>query len=115
VGAEFALNEEWTLRAGYEYDETPAQDILTPRVPDEDRNWLALGFTWRPYLSPLAIDFAYTHIFIDDYSINDQEPFTSDLLEALTGQENDLGSTLVGDYDADANIYSIGFRWELAP
>jgi long-chain fatty acid transport protein len=115
VGAEFALNDQWTLRAGYEYDETPAQDILTPRVPDEDRDWLALGFTWRPYLSPLAIDFAYTHIFIDDYNIDDKEPFTSDLLEALSGQENDLGSTLTGKYEADANIYSIGFRWELAP
>ena len=115
VGAEFALNEQWTLRAGYEYDETPAQDILTPRVPDEDRNWLALGFTWKPYLSPLSVDFAFTHIFIDDYDINDKEPFTSDLLEALTGQENDLGSTLVGEYEADANIYSVGFRWELAP
>ncbi len=115
VGVEFELNQQWAFRAGYEYDETPAQDILTPRVPDEDRDWLALGFTWRPFASPLAVDFAYTHIFIDDYSINDTEPFTSDLLESLSGVENDLGNTTVGDYDAEADIFSLGIRWELRP
>ncbi len=115
AGVEFELNQQWTFRAGYEYDETPAQDVLTPRVPDADRDWLALGFTWKPFASPLAVDFAYSHIFIDDYNINDREPFTSDLLESLTGIENDAGSTLTGEYEADADIFSLGIRWELAP
>ena len=84
-------------------------------MPDADRDWLALGFTWKPFASPLAVDFAYSHIFIDDYNINDREPFTSDLLESLTGIENDAGSTLTGEYEADADIFSLGIRWELAP
>ena len=41
----------------------------TPRVPDEDRYWIALGFNYSP-ADWVAIDFGYTHIFVDDSSLN---------------------------------------------
>lgn len=47
VGAEYKHDEQWTFRAGYQYDNTPTTDeYRTTRIPDGDRQWFTAGTTY---------------------------------------------------------------------
>lgn len=105
IGTQYKLDEHWTLRAGFEYDESPVDNSdRTPRIPDQDRYWLAFGVGYN-YSESFQFDFAYTHIFVPDYSIDDTEVTTG----ALAGVP--VGSTLEGDYEAAADIFSLQVTW----
>jgi long-chain fatty acid transport protein len=65
LGGTYAMNERLTLRAGVAFDETPVPDeTRTPRLPDTDRTWVAIGARWQPSPS-LLLDFGYAHLFSD--------------------------------------------------
>ena len=70
VGANYRYSDAWTFRGGLAYDQSPVRDQdRTPRLPDNDRTWLAAGVQYK--ISPsFAVDFAYAHIFIKDSTIN---------------------------------------------
>jgi len=69
-GVEHDLNETWTVRAGYQYDETPTRDeFRTSRTPDGDRNWFSGGATYK-LNDKIELDFAATYIDVGDESIN---------------------------------------------
>jgi long-chain fatty acid transport protein len=113
AGAEWDFTDRLTFRGGFEYDETPVHPSSnTARIPDDDRVWFAFGATWRPGgADRLSVDFAYTRIFLNDYSIREKEVFTSQTLHAITGEDYDDGNTLAGTYRSHANVYSIGLRY----
>lgn len=90
VGANYRMNDKVTLRGGMAYDETPVSATFrTVRIPDENRTWLAFGAQYR-LSSKSALDFGYTHLFIQDAKINKTES----------------GVTLAGKYDASVDILS---------
>lgn len=67
LGGEYDINRQLTVRAGAGYEISPVDDP-TKRltgIPDNDRIWLSLGGSYRLSESS-SIDFAYTHIFIED-------------------------------------------------
>jgi len=103
LGLTYQQNEKWTWRAGIAFDEsaTPNSELISPRVPDADRTWLTLGFTYKPS-QKMSVDFGYAHLFIDDADVNKV---------AATGSENFLRGNLVGEYDIDVNIISAQARW----
>jgi long-chain fatty acid transport protein len=70
LGAEYAMNDRITLRAGVALDETPVpDDTRTPRLPDSDRTWVAIGAHWE--ISPaLLMDFGYAHLFSETVSLD---------------------------------------------
>ncbi len=98
LGVEHQLNPSWLLRAGVAYDKTPVQDeYRTPRLPDEDRTWLALGFRYQPEQNaPWWIDVGYTHIWLDDAESNLRSPVA-----------------LLGKYEADIDIVAaqVSFKY----
>ncbi len=70
VGAEHDLNETWTLRAGYQFDETPTNDTFrTTRTPDGDRHWFSGGGTYK-INDKMDFDFAGTYIDVGNETIN---------------------------------------------
>lgn len=71
LGLTYKPVREWTWRFGLAYDETPVPDAAhrTPRVPDTDRTWLALGGQYRFGLRA-AVDFGYAHLFMNDAAID---------------------------------------------
>lgn len=70
LGATYKMSDSWKLRGGVAYDETPVPDeTRTPRLPDADRKWLALGAQWKPTAATL-IDVGYAHLFSPDVSMN---------------------------------------------
>ena len=47
IGGNYLLNDVWKLRAGFAYDNGNTSDeFRTPRLPDSDRLWFALGAQW---------------------------------------------------------------------
>ena len=94
VGANYHTGKKWTWRAGMAYDQTPVPDAAhrTPRIPDEDRIWLAFGGQYR--LSPAGwVDFGLAHLFVKDADINHTEK----------------GVTLQGQYKNRVDIVSVQY------
>lgn len=74
LGTNYHMSRKWTWRFGLAYDQTPVPDasFRTPRIPDEDRTWLAFGGQYR--LSRQGwFDFGHAHLFVCDASINHTE------------------------------------------
>lgn len=70
VGANYRMNDRTKLRFGIAYDETPTNDATrNPRLPDQDRTWVAAGVQYKPSKSG-TLEFGYAHEFIRDASIN---------------------------------------------
>jgi len=70
AGVNYYPNEKVVLRAGVAYDQSPVNDLdRGPRLPDNDRTWLAIGGRYK-YSSALNFDVAAAYIFVKDGSIN---------------------------------------------
>jgi long-chain fatty acid transport protein len=98
VGANYKWTNQWTLRAGYAFDESPVPNAETRsvRLPDEDRHWFSLGATYQ--LSPSGrIDMGYTFVSIKDAEINNNQ----------TAANKGL---VRGTYDANVNILSVSYQ-----
>lgn len=94
IGADFRASEAWKLRGGIAWDPTPVREaLLTPRIPDADRTWLAFGAQYRSSAQS-TWDIGYAHLFIRDASIDKREP---------------ASGSLVGRYGSDADILSVQY------
>ena len=68
------LNDAWTVRSGFQYDETPTVNgFRSTRTPDGDRYWLSAGLSYD-VSDNFTVDVAYTHVFIDDADIDTRQP-----------------------------------------
>jgi long-chain fatty acid transport protein len=105
VGADFALNPQWTVRAGVQYDETPTQDgRRDPRVPDGDRINVGLGASYQATRA-LAIDAAASYSIFHDASID--RPTA-----AYAGTPAQTPILTAGELtDASALVLSVGGRF----
>lgn len=64
LGLEYRAAEPWLLRAGVAYDRSPVQDAFrTPRLPDNDRKWLAVGARFMPE-QHFAFDVGYAYLWV---------------------------------------------------
>ena len=97
LGVNFKPNNHFTYRAGFAYDEGATQNATyrTPRIPDQNRTWLALGFGYKQ--NKTSFDVGYAHLFIDDAYIN------------RTGA---TGDTLNGKYQLSVDILSAQFNYD---
>lgn len=103
-GLDYQFSDKLVLRAGFALDETPIpnDERRTPRVPDSDREWVSMGFSYQA-TKMVSIDFGYSHLFIDDTKIDNE--FESSV-PTITHQ-------LVGEYEADVDIISAQLNWTL--
>ena len=93
LGATYQPSDKWIFRVGWAYDETPIRNAQyrTPRIPGNDRTWIAFGAGYR-ISETMAVDVGYAHLFVDDTGI--------DALDHSTGHQ------LVGEYQSDVDIIS---------
>lgn len=62
VGTDYRINDEWTVRAGFAYEDSPVvNEKRTALIPDADRIWLSLGATWH-MTKQMQTDFGFTWI-----------------------------------------------------
>jgi long-chain fatty acid transport protein len=101
LGATWRPNEAWTLRGGVALDQDPVPDSRrTPRIPTGDRYWLSFGAGYQPFTN-IAIDFGYTHVFMQDASI--------DLSASRPG--NQFRGNLAGRAEGEIDILALQVRW----
>lgn len=94
LGFTHKSNCPWTWRFGIAFDEAPQTNpaLVNPRIPDQDRIWFSAGFNYE--FSPnTSLDMAYSHIKVDDASINNTNPQT--------------GHRVEGKFDAGVNIVGL--------
>jgi long-chain fatty acid transport protein len=93
VGANYRVNDRLKIRMGVAFDETPTQDATrTPRLPDQDRRWVAAGVQYRiPGAGTLEV--GYAHEFIKDANVN-----------VAVG-----ASRLIGKFESRADILSLQY------
>ncbi len=74
-GVEYDIYPTLTGRAGIAYEWSPVDspEKRTPGFPDNNRVWLSGGFSWQ-FTPTTTIDFAYTHIFVEDWSFRAPNP-----------------------------------------
>jgi len=100
LGANFKLNDKFTLRLGTAYDQAPVQEeFRTPRLPDTDRYWASAGFRYQ-LSKNAALDFGYGHIFF------------AQSLSTLPNQASPTDTpagNLFGEYKAQVNIFSVQY------
>jgi long-chain fatty acid transport protein len=94
VGATYHWSDAWSFRGGLAWDQTPVTNAdRTPRLPDGDRVWIAVGAQYR-FNRNLALDGGFVYIPVK----------SPDILQ-------NAGSTAVnglikGNYDASVTIFS---------
>ena len=97
IGAEYALNDSWALRAGYIRDMTPDPDEHADYiVPANDRNLLSAGVGYKQ--GDFFCDLSYTLLLIDDRDI----------------AARPADGVLTGSFeDGDAHMVGLSFGYKL--
>jgi long-chain fatty acid transport protein len=97
IGAEYKLNERWTLRGGIARDDSPLSlPHRTPRMPDQDRQWYSIGATWAAS-DNFDITASYSRIQLVDTPV--------------VGIASSSGSYISGEYDGGADNYGISAQY----
>ena len=97
VGGRYQVNKELILRTGLAYDQKAAssEEYLSPRTPDTDRYWVALGMGYA-FTEMIAMDLGYSHLFMPETPINN----------TYESSQSALNHTLTGDYTSSVDILS---------
>jgi long-chain fatty acid transport protein len=100
VGAEYDLTPQWTIRGGYQFDETPTTDeYRTSRTPDGDRNWFSAGATYK-WNEQLSFDLAATYIDVAEEEIS------------VTRNNALFPATVNADTDGSVGIVAVGLNYK---
>lgn len=101
LGATYKYSDDWKLRWGVAYDESPVSAaFLTPRIPDQSRWVWGLGANYRINDSN-SLDVGYLHIVMKEASLNHKNP----LLMAQAA----ITRSLSGNYDSDVDVLSLQY------
>ena len=101
AGGEYDYSDDLTLRGGVAYEISPIQNASErlAQVPDADRVWLSVGATYK-VTDSMTVDFAYSHIFIDDATLN-RLP------------SNAANVPLVARVESSADLVSVGLKMDI--
>lgn len=99
VGANYRMSDQMKLRFGVAFDKSPTNDLTrTPRLPDQDRTWLAFGLQYKPSKQG-TLEIAYAHEFMKDANVNVPVPgFTTCAAGCLTGRFKDKADIISIQY-----------------
>lgn len=99
VGFSHESESPWIWRFGVAIDEAPQTnpELLSPRIPDQDRVWFSGGFNYE-FSEATSVDVGYTYIKVDKAKINNTE------------LQN--GHHVEGNFDANVNIVGVQGNWK---
>lgn len=103
LGTTYTASARWILRAGLAYDLSPVPNAQrrTPRIPDANRSWVAVGVGYR-HSQQLEVDLGYAHLFLDNPRIDKE----------ATGEDTFRGA-LRGEYESAIDIVGVQLSWTL--
>jgi long-chain fatty acid transport protein len=94
VGATYHWSDAWSFRGGLAWDQSPVNTVdRTPRLPDSDRVWIAVGAQYR-FSRNVALDAGYAYIPMQSGDISQN------------GGSTAANALVRGHYDANVNIFS---------
>lgn len=98
IGINYDHSDKLRLRAGLAFDKEaiPDPQHRTPRIPGNDRTWLAFGAGYD-YTDTLHFDVGFAHLFVDETPADHEDEGN--------------GYHFRGVYDADVNILSAQMNW----
>ena len=105
IGGQYKLSDQWKLRAGYVYDQSPVGEThFDTRTPDADRQGITIGTGYAT--GNMTVDLAYMYLRFNKRTINnsladdDANPFTPD-------------NSLNGTYKSQAQLagITIGYKF----
>lgn len=98
-GTSYHLNDQWLLRAGYMYDQSPVtNETRTVRSPDANRNWFTFGTHWE-VAENINVDLAYAYVKLHHGTINEQK------YEGPGQPARPPGyGVIIGDYNSGSHI-----------
>jgi long-chain fatty acid transport protein len=95
VGGDYKLTDQWTLRGGIGYDQTPSNIISRdPRVPDGARKLLGFGIGYK-LSQHIGVDLGYEHQFVSNTPVH------------LTNQGILGGQTMNGYFADSGDVVSL--------
>lgn len=105
LGIDWYYNDVWTWRAGVAFDESPVRGAgtRTVRIPDNDRYWLSLGFTYKVNEN-VKVDVGYAHLYLPTYKARNGYSKTG--FGGITYKNVDT------KYDVNAEILGIQFQYD---
>jgi long-chain fatty acid transport protein len=104
LGAEYELNDAWTLRGGVGWDQSPVQNSNREvGIPDQDRYMAGVGFGYK-ISDNLTLDGAYAHYFAARASVNSS---------INNNDGNPIAATVLqGTYQLSLDYLSLGLRYK---
>ena len=95
AGANYHMDDKWMFRGGVAWDQSPVNSTdMTPRLPDNDRTWVALGVQYKA--SPaLKLDAGFSYIFVKDPEIHQNAGSTT------------ANGLISGNYNSNVTILSL--------
>lgn len=71
LGATYQVNDNWAIRSGMAYDETPTDEHLTASIPDSNRLWYSAGMSY--YTGQHAFDLGVTYLVGEDGTVAEED------------------------------------------
>jgi len=102
IGGQYRLSDQWKLRAGYVYDQSPVpSERFDTRVPDSDRQGLTVGTGYAS--GNITIDTAYMYLRFKNRTITN----------TLTDDATPTPNALDGTYKGTAHLVgiTIGYKF----
>lgn len=94
IGTRYTASKNWRFRTGFTWDQTPvpSSDYRTPRIPDNDRYWLAFGADYT-LMDNVYVSLNYAHLFVPG--------------AATSSLANATGAVLNGNWDLGVDIVGL--------
>lgn len=93
LGAEYNLNPNWAVRAGYVFDKSPInKHEMDTLVPVDDRHIASVGAGYHN--DTWSVDLSYSHIFAKNLSGNSNSQFGSVSMKYTDGRSDMYGITV---------------------
>ncbi len=91
-GTEYTLNEQWQLRGGFVYDQSPIKnEWREPTLPTNDRWAFSVGTGWN--YKNFGVDAAYGYVLVENGGTSPATP------------------VLDGTYKGQAHVINLSLRW----
>lgn len=84
LGGTYYLNNKWTLRTGYMYDQSAQDEVTSISVPDSDRQWFSAGFTYH-FSDSANVDFGATYLLGKDVTVSETTSIAPGVSSSING------------------------------
>ncbi len=100
LGARYRLNDQWLLKSGFQYDQTPTVTAdRSTRIPDGDRMWFAAGATYS--ITPnIDLDLAAAYVHVSEERVGVTDAYDSGTVATR------------GDTDGDVGIFASAIKYK---